>query len=178
MLPPSRDYSIFERFHLKRRPVGVKFLLNKPDGILRLDKELALCEMFREAQERDPFYVTEENFACLGSVVLGMKEPEPIFIGGEIGAREGIYKEARANKRIYQYVPKLPKDTVRYVAFSPLDTLTFDPDLLIITADVSQAEIIFRAFSYTTGKPLTSRSTPVIMCSWMFAYPYVSLPLT
>ena len=152
----------------------MKFLLNKPEGIGRLDKELALCEMFKEAQERSPFFVSRENFACLGSLVLGMREPEPIFIAGEIGAKEGLYKEARANKRIYQYVPKLPKDTVRYVVFSPIDGISFDPDILIITANVSQAEIILRAYTYTTGKMLTTKSTPVIMCSWLFVYPYVS----
>ena len=169
-----KDYSIFNKFNFERSPVGVKFLLHKPDGIGQLDKELALCEMFKEAQGRNPFYATKENFACLGSLVLGMKEPEPIFVSGEVGAKEGIYKEARANKRIYQYIPKLPKDTVRYVAFSPLDQLSFDPDVFIITANVSQAEIILRAVSYTTGKMLTTKSTPVIMCSWLFAYPYAS----
>lgn len=169
-----RDYSVFNEFHFERSPVAVKFLLNRPGGMDRLDKELALCEMFGEAQGRDPFYVSSENFACLGSLVLGMREPEPIFISGEVGAKEGIYKEARANKRIYRYIPKLPKDTVRHVAFSPLDRISFDPDILILTTDVSQAEIILRASTYTTGKMLTAKSTPVIMCSWIFVYPYVT----
>lgn len=169
-----RDYSVFEEFNFDRRPVGIKYFLNRPEGIEQLDKELALCEMFKEAQERGPFYAKRENFACLGSLVLGMREPEPIFESGEVGAKEGIYKEARANKRIYQYVPKLPKDTVRYVAFSGLDQLSFDPDIVIITATVSQAEILLRSLTYTTGKMLTTRSTPVIMCAWLFVYPYVS----
>jgi uncharacterized protein (DUF169 family) len=174
MQSTPRDYSVFSKFNFERSPVGVKYLLNRPDGIERLDKEMALCEMFKEAQEREPFYVSQENFACLGSLVLGMEEPEPIVVAGEIGAKEGIYNEARANKRIYQYVHKLPRDTVRYVAFSPVDRLSFDPDILIITGNVSQAEIILRAASYTTGKILTTKSTPVIVCSWLFAYPYVS----
>lgn len=169
-----RDYSVFDKFNFERKPVGIKFLLKKPDGIDRLDKELALCEMFKEAQERSPFYAIKENFACLGSLVLGIREPEPIFESGEVGAKEGIYKEARANKRIYQYVPKMPKETVRYVAFSPIDQLSFDPDIVIITAHVSQAEILLRSLSYTTGKMLTTKSTPVIMCAWLFVYPYVS----
>jgi uncharacterized protein (DUF169 family) len=169
-----RDYSVFDKFNFERKPVGIKFLLNKPEGIDRLDKELALCEMFKEAQERSPFYAIKENFACLGSLVLGIREPEPIFESGEVGVKEGIYKEARANKRIYQYVPKLPKETVRYVAFSPIDQLSFDPDIVIITAHVSQAEILLRSLSYTTGRMLTTKSTPVIMCAWLFVYPYVS----
>ncbi|MDH5781905.1 MAG: DUF169 domain-containing protein, partial [Dehalococcoidia bacterium] len=78
------------------------------------------------------------------------------------------------NRRIYHYIPKLAKDTVRYVAFSPLDKLSFEPDVLIITANVGQAEILLRAMCYSTGKMLTTKSTPVIMCAWLFIYPYVS----
>ena len=174
MYPTPQDYSIFDKFNFERKPVGVKFLLNRPDGIEQLDKELALCEMFKEAQQRSPFYATRENFTCLGSLVLGMRESEPIFESGEVGAKEGLYKEARANKRIYRYIPKLTRETVRYVAFSPFDQLSFDPDVLIITAEVSQAEILLRSLTYTTGKMLTTKSTPVLMCSWLFVYPYVS----
>jgi uncharacterized protein (DUF169 family) len=60
------------------------------------------------------------------------------------------------------------------VAFSSLDKLTFEPDLLIITAKPPDAEIIFRALSYSIGKPLTSRITPVLTCAWVFAYPYIT----
>ena len=170
----SYDYAIFKKFNFERQPVGVKLLLNKIEDIDQLEKKLALCEMFKEAQESPPFYAAKDNFACLGSMVLGMREPEPYLESGEVGAKEGIYKEARANKRIYQYIPKLAKDTVRYVAFSGINQLSFDPDLLIITANVSQAEILLRALSYSTGKMLTTKSTPVIMCAWLFIYPYVS----
>ena len=103
-----------------------------------------------------------------------MEEAEPLMESGQIGATERIFQEARANRRIYQYITKLAKNTVRYVAFSPVDALSFDPDILIVTANISQAEILLRALSYSTGKPLASKITPVIMCSWLFVYPYVS----
>ena len=45
---------------------------------------------------------------------------------------------------------------------------------MILTATPLQAEILFRALSYSTGKPLTSKFTPVLMCAWIFAYPYMS----
>ena len=43
----------------------------------------------------------------------------------------------------------------------------------MITASPEQAEIILRALSFSTGKPLTSKITPVLMCAWVFLYPYV-----
>lgn len=170
----SRDYSIFDKFNFERSPVGVKFLLNKPNGLEQLGKSVPICRMFREAQDSLPFYAGKDNFACVDRLVLGMVDAEPITESGQIGAKEKIYQEARANRRIYQYIQKIPRDTVRYVAFSTLDQLSFEPDVLILTATPSEAEILLRALSYSTGKPLTSKCTPVLMCAWIFVYPFMS----
>lgn len=173
-MPAKTDYSIFKKFNFKLPPVAVKFLLNKPKGLRKLDKEMAFCEMLGEAQKSPPFYVDRENFSCMGPVVLGMEEPDPIFASGQVGPKDGIYKEARANRRIYNYIPKMAKGTVRYVAFSPLDKLPFEPDLLIIAATPPQAEILLRAYCYTSGKMITTKSTPVLICAWLYAYPFRS----
>lgn len=170
----QRDYSIFDKFNFERNPVGVKFLLKKPDGIERLDKNLAFCQMFREAQDRSPFYAVKENFACVGPILLGMVEPDPVSQSGQIGHKLGIFKEPRANRRIYENLPRLAKDTVKYVAFSSLHKLAFDPDVLIITANPSQAAILLRAISYTTGKILSSKIPPALSCAWLYVYPYIS----
>jgi len=174
MQSTPRDYSVFDKFDFERKPVGIKFLLNKPDGIKKLDKGLTFCQMFHEAQKVEPFYAIKENFTCMGPRLLGMSDMDPIAESGEIGAADGIYQEARANRRIYQYIPKLAKDTVRYVAFSPLDKLSFTPDVIVFTANVRQAEILLRALSYSTGKVMTTRTTPAVICSWLFVYPFVS----
>lgn len=170
----QQDLSIFNKFNFERPPIGVKFLPTKPDGIKRLDKVLALCEMLREAQQRGPFYATKEDFECVGPLLLGMVEPDSIFESGMVGPMLGIFKEARANKRIYQYIPRMMKGTVNYVAFSPLGKLSLEPDVLVVTANLSQAEIILRASSYTTGKMWSGRGTPVMGCAWIFVYPYLS----
>lgn len=166
--------SIFNKFNFERKPVGIKFLLNRPKGIEKLDKSLAFCEMFKEAQSSRPFYATKENFACVGKRLMGMEDFDPMFESGQIGYKDGIFKEARANRRIYQYIPRFYKGSVNYVAFSSVDKLTFEPDLLTITADVSQAEIILRANSYSTGEITSTKSTPAIICAWLFFHPYVS----
>jgi uncharacterized protein (DUF169 family) len=170
----QQDLSIFNKFNFERTPVGVKFLFGKPKGIKRLDKTLALCEMLREAQQSPPFYVDKENFECVGPLILGMAEPEPLFESGQIGPRLKIFKEPRANNRIYYYIPRMIKGTVNYVAFSSLDKLSFTPDVLIVSANPTQAEIILRAIPYTAGKMWTAKGTPVIECAWLFVYPYLS----
>ena len=60
------------------------------------------------------------------------------------------------------------------LAFASYDELSFDPDVLIITANAEQTEIILRALSYKTGEVWQSKGTTVIGCSWLFIYPYVS----
>jgi uncharacterized protein (DUF169 family) len=174
MDPVRRDYSIFNKFNFEHQPVGIKFTLNRPEGLERTDKVMPICRLFMEAQTGQPFYADKDNFACVDSVVLGMTEAQPIMASGQIGAKEKIYQEARANSRIYRDIQKIPKGTVRYAAFSPLDKMSFEPDILLITAKPYDAEIIFRALSYSLGKPIKSQITPVLMCAWLFSYPYVT----
>ncbi len=169
-----KDFSILEKFNFENKPVAIKFLLNKPEGLERIDASMPICRMFREAQKRAPFYAGKDNFACVDRLVLGMDEPTPFLESGQIGAKEKIYQEARANRRIYQYIQKIPKDTIRYVAFATVDNLSFTPDVLIFTATPPQAEILLRALSYSTGRPLVSKITPVLMCAWIFAYPFIT----
>ena len=170
----KQDYSILDDFNFERKPVGIKFSLNKPGDLEQTDKIMPICRLFTEAQNSQPFYATKDNFSCVDRLVLGLIDPEPTTVSGQIGAKEKIYQEARANSRIYKYIEKIPKGTVRYVAFAPYDKLAFSPDLLVITAKPSDAEIIFRALSYSIGKPIKSTITPVLMCAWIFSYPFVT----
>jgi uncharacterized protein (DUF169 family) len=168
------DLAIFNEFNFDRPPVGVKFLPNKPKGLKRLDKILDFCEMLPEAQEGNAFYVTKENFTCIGPLILGMIEHEPIFESGQVGPKLEVLKDIRANQRIYDVIPKIRQGAVNYVAFALLDKLTFEPDVLVITANVSQAETLLRALSYSSGRMWSAKGTTVIGCAWMFVYPYLS----
>jgi uncharacterized protein (DUF169 family) len=168
------DLSIFERFNFEYQPVGVKFSLTKPDGLARLDKKAAFCQMLKEAQDGRPFYTTKEEHECkVGPILLGMDKPDPVFESGMIGPKLGVYEDARANRRIYAKMPRLAEGSVNFVAFAPLNQLSFDPDLLIITARPGQAEIVLRAVGYKTGAGWTARGTTVAGCAWLYMYPYV-----
>jgi uncharacterized protein (DUF169 family) len=168
------ELSIFKKFKFERPPVGIKYLLNKPKGIKKLDKTLAICEMLPEAQKGKAFYATKDDFECVGPLVLGMEEPNPIFESGQLGTPLKLFKEARANRRIYPPLPRLQRGTCRYVVFAPLDKLTFEPDVMVFTVDPTQAEILLRAHSYTTGRTWRAQGSTVIGCAWLFIEPYLS----
>ena len=176
--PLQTDLSAFGRLGLERPPVGVKYLFFRPEGMeqLPLEKSLAFCEMLREAQfAKAPFYFgRENNETCVGKILLGMAEMEPFAEAGEIGPRLGMLQEARVNHNFYHHVPRLSKGIVNYVAFAPIDKLTFDPDVLIVAATPKQAEIVMRAMTYSTGEPYTSKTTMVMGCSWIYIYPFES----
>jgi uncharacterized protein (DUF169 family) len=167
------DLKILDKFKFKLKPVGVKFLLFKPEGISKLKKKLSICEMIGEAQKSEPFYAALDNFTCVEPILLGMADGDPVFESGSIGPELGIFEEARANRRLYHYITKLERNSVNYVALSSTDKLTFSPDVLILSVNPTQLEIIQRALCYATGKMWVSQGTPVMECSWILTYPYI-----
>jgi uncharacterized protein (DUF169 family) len=163
------------KLNLEIKPVAVKFLTRRPDGIDRLDKDMFFCEMPKAAQEGNSFYADVENHTCdAGAYLIGGRDAPPPYTNGEYGAGLRVFKEARAASRPYQFIPKIKKGMVSYVAFSTLEKLSFEPDLLILVANTAQAEILLRAMSYTTGKMWSSKYTPVMACAWIFNYPYLT----
>jgi uncharacterized protein (DUF169 family) len=173
MTSKKLDYSIFDKFNFKYKPVGVKFSMEKPKGIKQTKKSLALCEMFKEAQTSEPFYATKENVQC-GEQVAGIVDYPPIMYTGQLGNMFSMFKNPGANRRIYDYVPHLPKDSAKYMTHASIDKMTFDPDLLIFTTNTKQAEILLRASSYSDGKMWNAKGTTCLACAWIYAHPYLS----
>ena len=176
MTSKPEDYAALDKFNFEYKPVAVQFAIARPEGIKRIDKELNMCEMLKEAQDNDAFYVAPEDWVCVGieQVIIGLQDAEPVLVSGIFGGEEGLFKTNSACRAMYDYLPTLKKGSVQYVAFSSTDKLTFDPDVLIMTATLPQAQTLLRSINYSTGKPFTSVATPVVACSWIYVYPVVS----
>ena len=171
----NEDISILEKFNFDLPPVGVKFLGEMPENVERLDKNMAFCEMLQRAQTGKAFYCDANSHTCeAGLYVLGQADAPAPFIGGAFGAGLQIYEEPRSASRLYQHIPTIDRGIVNYVAFSPLDQLDFDPDVLILIAETNQTEILLRALSYRTGQMWNSKYTPAIGCAWIYIHPYLS----
>jgi uncharacterized protein (DUF169 family) len=172
----KHDFSVLDQYNLERKPIGVKFQIQQPEGINKPNKPLNMCEMIKHAQEGNVFYVGEADLVCVGieQMILGMKDPEPLLVSGAFGGEEGLFRGDSACRAMYDVLPTLPKGSVRYVVFGPLDTITFEPDLVIMMANIQQAQTLLRCINYSTGMPFVSKATPVVACAWMFIYPVVS----
>jgi uncharacterized protein (DUF169 family) len=171
----KKDFAILDKFDFAVPPVGVKFFAHRPDMVGRLDRNMALCEMLKWAQEGNAFFAGAEDHACeAGLYVLGQADaPEP-YISGRFGAGLKIFESPRSASRLYLYIPKIGRGVINYVAFSPLEKLPFDPDLLILLTNSDQAEILLRAMSYRTGKIWSSKFSAAIGCAWIYSYPYLT----
>ncbi len=174
MTAKARDYAILDKLKLERKPVGVKFLPIQPEGIPRITKRLSFCEMFKEAQTSPPFYVQKEDLFCIEPFILGMEEPDPMLVGGLVGEADELFEEARANRKLYQFLPKMVKGSVGYVAFSSVDQLTFDPDVVVFTANAGQAYHLLRALNFSSGDMWSAKGTSVAACAWIYIYPVIS----
>ena len=105
---------------------------------------------------------------------LGMADKPPVTAFGQAGYDFGCYKTPIGNQQLYQKLPVLEPHTIRYVEFCPVVNCDFDPELLLFVADLPQADILMRATSYISGDLWESRSSPVLSCAWMYAYPIIS----
>jgi len=170
------DLSIFNKFHFNIEPIGIKFELLPPKGVKRMDKKLALCEMFKEAQGAEqPFYTDFDNHTCGGGMVcLGKQTISPQVAAGRLGPKMKIFGHPVANCRTLKSLPELAQGTAPYVLFAPLDKIDFEPDVLLLTAKPRQAEIILRANSYFTGAKWNSATTGIGGCAWLVVYPYLT----
>jgi uncharacterized protein (DUF169 family) len=168
------DYSILDKFNFKTTPIGVKLTVKRVEGIPRTTKKTTFCEMIKWAQDGDAFYAEADDHTCgAGLYLLGMKDAALPYINGEYGTGLQVYDSPRAAARLYQHIYKIDRGTINYVTFAPLDKLTFEPDVLLITADTTQAEILLRASSYKTGDMWLSKYTPAVGCDWLIIYPFL-----
>ena len=171
----QKQIAILNKFKFDTPPVGVKFLNRQPDMVARLNQNMALCEMLKKAQEGAAFFADAENHTCeAGLYVLGQSDISAPFASGDFGAGLQIFEGPRSASRLYLYIPKIGRGVVNYIAFSPLERLAFDPDLLILLTHPYQAEILLRAVSYRSAKMWVSKFSPAIGCAWTYTYPFLS----
>lgn len=174
--PLKEDLSIWKKFDFDIPAVAVKYLYYEPTDIPKLEGHFALCEMAMQAGKHDgPFYIDKGNEDCMGKLPLGWLDEEPVFAeSGQVGEMFQIFEEPRANQRLYDDFYSITPGVVNYIMFSKLDDCDFEPDLIIVAATAFQAEKIMRAYSYRTGNLWDPKATPVLGCSWLYSYPYLT----
>lgn len=165
----------FARLKCPFPPVAIKFCYARPDGIPRAEEELSFCQFLRLAQDQGTaFYIKKENDNCFGKMALGMIPKQPFAASGQAGVDFGMFRTPAPNARLHNELPVLVAGSVNYVVFCPVSRCDFDPDLVIVTADIRQADIVMRATSFISGDLWESKTSCVMSCAWTYVYPYLS----
>lgn len=156
--------------------VALKYHVVKPEGVKHYEGDkLAFCQYVSVAQKQGgTFYTDMNDDACYGKVPLGMEEKPAVTASGQAGYDFDLYKSPAGCRKLYQEMPVLVKGTVNYIQFARVEDADFDPDLILCVCDQESADILLRATSYITGDFWESKSSPVISCAWMYAYPIIS----
>ena len=163
------------KLDLQYPAVAVKMCFERPD-VPRYDgPSAAFCQFVKYVQDTGKtFYTTVEDDQCYGKLAMGMIDKPPVTASGQAGYDFGCFQTPMGNRVLYQKLPILEPGTIRYIQFAPAITCEFDPDLLFFVADLPQADILMRATSWVSGDLWESKSSAVMSCAWMYAYPIIS----
>ena len=166
---------LFYKLGCEIQPVAVKYCYSQPEGIDHVDEVLSFCQFLKKAALEDrAFFMTKDDDNCFGKMVMGMTEKPPLAASGQAGVDFGVFRTQGANARLYHEITTLVPGAVNFVVFCPLHACDFEPDILFFVADIPQADVLMRATSYISGEVWESKESPVLSCSWLLAYPYVS----
>ena len=167
--------SLFEKLGMPYPAIAVRFSYARPEAAPRTDETLSFCQFVRKAQDEGRrFYITAQDDNCCGKYPLGMAPRDGFTTSGVIGQDYGVFRTPAANTRVHNSYPVVSPGAIRYVEFCPVALCDFRPDLVICVAEPEQAEILMRATSYVTGDLWESKSSSIMSCAWLYAYPYLS----
>lgn len=156
--------------------VAVKMMFEAPAAAEHYSgKKQAFCQYVHETQTSGKkFYISKDDDDCYGKLAMGMIDKPPVTASGQAGYDFGCYKTPAGCRALYQNLPIIEPHTVNFVEFSPVALCDFDPDLIVFVSGMPAADIIMRATSWVSGDLWESKSSPVLSCAWMYAYPVIS----
>lgn len=166
---------LFAKLELEYQPVALKYTFSKPEGVKRYEGKAAFCELVHKASLADEaFFIDKDTDECFGKVALGMVPPDGFAASGAVGPDIGMFQTQAPNSRLYEQMVRLTLGAHNYVTMCPVALCDFDPDIVMVVAPTEKAEIVLRATSWVSGDLWESRSSSVVSCTWMYAYPYAT----
>jgi len=151
------------RLRLKTFPIAVKMLEKEediPSGATRPKRDLgfhlAACQGFTMSRrEGTAVAMLKEDMWCPEAVIgLGLAEPPKYFLDGYMH-----YPESEATLEAGRtWAHEFPRFEVgKYIGIvsSPLATINFQPDLIIIYCDTTQLKLLLSAAAWKEGHELT-----------------------
>lgn len=169
---------IKDKLGLEKSPVAIKLVLKEediPEGIPKIQEEVRHCEMVQKAAKGEIFYATAGEQMCKGGAgALGLMEPPEKVKTGEMYYSLGRFSSLGSAKRTVDAIPKIDP-MMKAIAYSPLETTPYDPDVVVIICNPKQAMMLAQAMVYTLGGRFEADFAGIqSICGDAVAGPYIT----
>jgi len=153
----SYGQELIEYLKLTTSPVAIK-LISKggeiPAGIKKVDIGMTHCQFVdRVRRTREEFYTLGKDQMCkIGAGTMGINEiPKEVFSGESYYKELKLFSTQGAARRTVEKIPILPPDSVESVMYSPLEEVSFVPDVVVFICNPKQVMLLTQASIYKTG---------------------------
>jgi len=144
--------------NLENPPIAISFIDSPPEGLKKNSEVAPSGCVFWIRAFKDSFYtVPEDHFNCnIGTVTHGFKKPSELDLASCVDINLMVGAEYIPPEAL-DMIPKM-NERPKYVAYGPLDSATFEPDVVLLVCNPQQAMLIAEAAgSYKTlGLPTCS----------------------
>ncbi|HKM39502.1 MAG TPA: DUF169 domain-containing protein [bacterium] len=157
---------------LKTKPLAVKMLKegeSEPEEAIRpltdLGHHLSLCQAFSMSRRQgETIALFKEDHWCFEPVLCyGLAEPPQYFLEGH-NRYPGTAKTLEAGSRWAHIVPKFTPHEYAGIVSAPLESASFQPDVIILYCDPSQLTQIMIAVNWIDGNDVISQLSGHAAC--------------
>ena len=165
------DYSarLKDTLELDGSPVAVAILLEAPTELKWWRRKATACMMIQIARRGLSFYCSGESIVCGGRAHLGLGESPVRDLEDFLVRKEKLSGTRLAARKMLQRTKERAPRAGKYLAFSPLEKVSFNPDVVLFVGTPLQVSRIIFLDAFETGEIDTVHGEP--LCSAVIATP-------
>ena len=168
---PKTQHSIkLQRaLELDGSPVAVAISSEPPHGLGPLRHKATACMMVQIARRGGIFYSSKEGILCGGRANLGIGESPIRDLDDFLVRKEKLFRSKAAARKLLDLAKERAPEQGQYLSFSPLETASFTPDVVLFVGVPAQISRIIFLNAFETGEIDAVHGEP--LCSGAIAMP-------
>lgn len=154
---------------LEGSPVAVAIVPQPPEKLKKWWRKATPCMMIQSARRGVAFYCSGASIICGGRAHLGIAESPVRDLEGFLVRREKLVGSKAAARKMLDLTKERAPKSGEYIAFSPLEKASFNPDVVLFVGTPFQISRILFLDAFETGEINTVHGEP--LCSGVMAAP-------
>lgn len=171
---------LIEILQINTSPVAVHLVKTDeeiPAGINHIGETTRHCQMVDNVRRLGTqFYSFLDDQMCKGgAAVMGLTEMSPKLRSGEVYYNLNHFSSLDSAKSTMGRVPMVEANSIKAVVYSPLEKVTFKPDVILIIATPKQVMELSQALLHKSGGRVNAGfAGKQSVCADGVAYPYLT----